>query len=122
MRRGFFFSVLLVACSTTLARPTSEQDKNKEIARSFFEEVLGQGHLEKYAESHSKDFVAHGKTEDASLEQDMAAAKEERRILPDVKVRVNQILAERDLVAVYWTAWGTNTQPGMGLPGTGKKI
>ena len=120
MRRGFFLSVLLVACSTTLARPTSEQDKNKEIARSFFEEVLGQDHLEKYAESHSKDFVAHG-DHDASLEEDLAAAKEERRILPDVKIRVNQILAERDLVAVYWTAWGTNTQPGMGLPGTGKK-
>jgi steroid delta-isomerase-like uncharacterized protein len=52
----------------------------------------------------------------------MAAAKEERHVMPDVKVRVNQMLAERDLVAVYWTAWGTNTQPGMGLPGTGKKI
>ena len=34
----------------------------------------------------------------------------------------NQILAERDLVAVHWTASGTNTQPGMGIPATGKKI
>ena len=122
MRRGCFLSVLLVACSAALARPASEQDKNKETARTFFEEVLGQGHLERYAESHAKDFVAHGKDQDASLDEDMAAAKEERRIVPDLKVRVNQILAERDLVAVYWTAWGTNTQPGMGLPGTGKKI
>jgi steroid delta-isomerase-like uncharacterized protein len=122
MRRGFLFSLILVACSAALAQPASEQDKNKEIARAFFEDVLGQNHLERYAESHSNDFVAHGETEDASLQEDMAAAKEERQALPDMKIKVNQILAERDLVAVYWTAWGTNTHPGMGFPATGKKI
>jgi steroid delta-isomerase-like uncharacterized protein len=65
--------------------------------------------------------VAHGENHDATLEEDMAA-KEERKALPDMKVEVNQILAERDLVAVYWTASGTNTQAGMGFPATGKKI
>jgi steroid delta-isomerase-like uncharacterized protein len=111
-----------MACNVALAGPTNDQDKNKEIARTFFEEVLGQDHLEKYAESHSKDFVGHGANHDFSLEEDMAAAKEERHAMPDMKIRVNQILAERDLVAVYWTAWGTNTQSGMGFPATGKKI
>ena len=122
MQRGFFFLVLLAACSAAWAQPASDQDKNKEIARTFFEEVLGQGHLEKYAESHSGDFVAHGETHDASLEEDMAAAREERQAMPDMKVKVSQILAERDLVAVHWTAAGTNTQPGMGIPATGKRI
>lgn len=122
MWRGFFFLVLLVACNAALARPTTDQDENKEIARAFFEVVLGQGHLEEYPESHSKDFVAHGENRDYSLEEDLAAAKEERHAMPDMKIRVNQILAERDLVAVYWTALGTNTQPGMGIPATGKKI
>jgi len=37
-------------------------------------------------------------------------------------VAVNQILADGDLVAVYWTAAGTNTQAGMGFPATGKKL
>jgi steroid delta-isomerase-like uncharacterized protein len=122
MWRGFFFSVLFVASNAALARPTNDQDKNKEIATTFFEEVLGHGHLEKYAESHSKDFVAHGENHDYSLEEDMAAAKDERHAMPDMTIRVNQMLAERDLVAVYWTALGTNTQPGMGIPATGKKI
>jgi hypothetical protein len=80
MRRWFFFPVLFVACYAALARPTNDQDKNKEIARGV-EEVLGQNHLERYAESHSKDFVAHGETHDVSLEEDMAAAKEERPLL-----------------------------------------
>jgi steroid delta-isomerase-like uncharacterized protein len=39
-----------------------------------------------------------------------------------MRVTVNQIVAERDLVAVYWTAAGTNTQAGMGFPATGRKI
>jgi len=76
-----------------LARPTNDQDRNKEIARVFFEDVLDQGLWGKYAESHAKDFVAHGENHDYSLEEDMAAAKEERQAMPDMKVRVNQILA-----------------------------
>jgi steroid delta-isomerase-like uncharacterized protein len=113
---------LLVICVPAKAQQTRVQERNKEVARSFFEEVLGQGHLDKYAESHANDFVAHGENHEYTLVEDMAAAKEERKALPDMKVKVNQILAEQDLVAVYWTSSGTNTQVGMGFPATGKKI
>ena len=122
MRRNSFLLLLFVICVPASAQQTKEQERNKGIVRSFFEEVLGQGRLDKYAESHAKDFVAHGENHEYTLEEDMAAAKEERKALPDMKVEVNQILAERDLVAVYWTASGTNTQAGMGFPATGKKI
>jgi len=122
VRTILLLGALLIACNATVAQPASIQEKNKKVARLFFEEVLAQGHLEKYAESHSKDFVAHGENRDYSLDEDMAAARDERHAMPDMTVAVNQILAERDLVAVYWTASGTNTQPGMGIPATGKKI
>ena len=122
MRKGSSLLLLFVICMPASAQQRKEQERNKQIARSFFEEVLGQGRLDKYAESHAKDFVAHGENRDGTLEEDMAAAKEERKALPDMTVKVNQILAERDLVAVYWTASGTNTQAGMGFPATGKKI
>jgi steroid delta-isomerase-like uncharacterized protein len=121
MRKSSFLLLLFVICVPAKAQ-TGVQERNKEIARGFFEEVLGQGHLDKYAESHAKDFVAHGENHEYTLEEDMAAAREERKALPDMTVKVNQILAERDLVAVYWTASGTNTQAGMGFPATGKKI
>ena len=52
----------------------------------------------------------------------MAAAREERKALPDMRMKINEIIAERDLVLVYWTISGTNTHEGMGLPATGKKI
>jgi predicted ester cyclase len=121
MRTSSLLLMLFVICVPAKAQQTRVQERNKEVARSFFEEVLGQGHLDKYAESHAKDFVAHGENHEYTLEEDMAAAKEERKALPDMKVKVNQILAEQDLVAVYWTSSGTNTQAGMGFPATGKK-
>jgi steroid delta-isomerase-like uncharacterized protein len=120
---AFALPLLLVAISMfSSAQAASEQEKNKAVARSFFEDVLSPGRLEKYSESHSADFVAHGSDHDYILAEDMAAAREERAALPDMKMSVNRMVAEGDLVAVHWTAWGTNTQAGMGLPATGKKI
>ena len=52
----------------------------------------------------------------------MAAAAEERKALPDMHMKVNHMIAERDLVAVHWTVSGTNTHQGMGFPATGKAI
>lgn len=122
MRKSSFLLLLLAICVPAKGQQSGVQERNKEVARSFFELVLGQGHLEKYAESHAKDFVAHGENHEYTLEEDLAAAKEERKALPDMTVKVNQIVAEQDLVAVYWTSSGTNTQAGMGFPATGKKI
>ena len=39
-----------------------------------------------------------------------------------MRVKVNQIVAEGDLVSVYWTASGTNTAAGAGMPATGKSV
>jgi steroid delta-isomerase-like uncharacterized protein len=122
MPKGSSLLLLFVICVPAMAQQTADQEKNKQVARSFFLEVLGQGRLDKYAESHTKDFVAHGENHEYTLEEDLAAAKEERKALPDMIVKVNRILAERDFVAVDWTASGTNTQAGMGFPATGKKI
>ncbi len=122
MRKGSFLLLLLVICMPTLGQQASEQERNKQIARSFFEEVLSQGHLDRYAESHSKDFVAHAGDHEATLEEDMVAAREERKALPDMKMSINHMVADGDLVAVHWTASGTNTQAGMGFPATGKTV
>jgi steroid delta-isomerase-like uncharacterized protein len=122
MRRGSSLLLLFVICMPAMAQQAGDQERNKQIARSFFEEVLDKGRFDRYAESHARDFVAHGADHNATLEEDIAAAKEERKALPDMHVTVNQSLAERDLVAVYWIASGTNTQAGMGFPATGKKI
>jgi steroid delta-isomerase-like uncharacterized protein len=122
MRKGLLLLLLFVIGLPVMAQQAGEQERNKQIARRFFEEVLDQGRFDQYAASHATDFVAHASNHEATLAEDIAAAKEERKALPDMKVSVNEILAERDLVAVYWTVSGTNTGTGMGFPATGNKI
>jgi steroid delta-isomerase-like uncharacterized protein len=120
---GFVLSLLVVAMTLpSQAQPASDQEKNVTVARTFFEEVLSTGKLERYSDFHATDFVAHGTERDFTLAEDLAMAREERTALPDMQLAVNHIVAERDLVVVHWTAWGTNTQPGMGLPATGRPI
>ncbi len=120
---AFVLSLLVVAMTLPgQAQPASEQEKNKTVARTFFEEVLGQGKLERYSESHTADFVAHSAERDYTLAEDLAAARDERTALPDMQLAVKHMVAEGDLVVVHWTMWGTNTQPGWGLPATGKPI
>ena len=81
-------SIYLCCCYLRSACPqkgqeTRVQERNREVARSFFEEVLGQGHLNKYAESHAKNSVKHGENHEYALEEDMATAKDEHNALPD---------------------------------------
>ncbi len=98
MRKAFLSIVVVLICLSATGQQPSQQEKNKAVARSFFEQVLDQGHLDKYGDSHASDFVAHAGDHDASLAEDIAAAQEERRALPDMRVKVNQVVAERDLV------------------------
>jgi len=119
---AFVLSLLVVAVTLPCqAQQPSEQEKNKAVVRAF-EEVMNQGKLENYSDFHTADFVAHSAGGDFTLADDLAAAREERAAFPDLQGAVNHMVAEGDLVVVHWTMRGTNTQPGMGLPATGKPI
>jgi len=122
MRR---LALLLLVVTFAWFAPGMAKDleaQNKAVARSFFEDVLDQGKLEDYSKSHAPDFVAHAEGHLASLEEDMTAAREQRKAMPDMRVKVSHIVAEGDLVSVYWTASGTNTAAGWGIPATGKSV
>jgi steroid delta-isomerase-like uncharacterized protein len=122
MRR---FALLMLALTVVFSVPVAANDaeaRNKAVARSFFEDVLDKGKLEDYAKSHAPDFVANTEGRKVSLEEDMAAAREQRKALPDMRVKVINVVAEGDLVSVHWTASGTNTAAGWGFPATGKSV
>jgi len=122
MRR---LALVLLALSVMISAPVPAKDVeagNKAVARSFFEDVLDKGKLEDYSKSHAPDFVAHAEGRLASLDEDMAAAREQRKAVPDMRVKVNHMVAEGNLVSVYWTASGTNTAAGWGMPATGKSL
>ena len=97
-----------------------ESMRNKLMARRVFEEGLSQGRFEV---AYTDDFVGHGGgtatfTHDAGI----AEAKGWRLAFPDLNVSVDLLVAEADLVAVRWTARGTNSGVGNGIPATGKYV
>jgi len=100
---------------------SSFQEQNKAIAKRAFEEILRDAHDELAEQLYAKDFVNHGIHRDASLEEDQAALKGWHQAFSDIAIVPVKMIAEGDLVAVYWVARGTNTGTGNGLPATGKK-
>lgn len=105
--------------ATDAAHAGPQQDLNKSIARRVFEEGLSQGI---YSVPYTPDFIGHAGNSTFTRERGLAEAKGWRQAFPDLKVTVDLILAEDDLVSVRWTARGTNTGTGNGLPATGKAL
>jgi steroid delta-isomerase-like uncharacterized protein len=112
------------AAATARAVPvaTSQQEINKAVAGRVFEEIFNQGKFEVANEIYAPDFVNHGQHRNASLQEDQAAVHWEKQALPDLKMTVNLMVAEGDLVTVMWTLRGTNTAAVSPLPATGAKV
>lgn len=92
---------------------------NKSITRRVYEEGLNQGRFEV---PYSEDFVGHGGNATFTHADGMAEARGWRDAFPDLDITVDMQVAERDLVAVRWTARGTNTGTGNGIPATGRAV
>lgn len=110
---------VLAFCSTAPAFAGEQEAQNKSVARRVYDEGLSQG---KFTMPYTKDFIGHGGTSTFTHEDGLAEAKGWRQAFPDLKVSVDQIVAEGDMVAVRWTATGTNTGTGNGIPATGKRV
>jgi steroid delta-isomerase-like uncharacterized protein len=100
---------------------SSLQEQNKAIAKRAFEEILSGGRFELAEQLYAKDFVNHGLHKIVGLEEDQAALKGWHEAFPDMSIVPEKLIAEGDLVTIYWIARGTNTGTGNGLPATGRK-
>jgi steroid delta-isomerase-like uncharacterized protein len=97
--------------------------RNKAVARQFLEEAFGpRWKIELVDQLHTQDFVVHTSQGDVGLKEDREALIGWKSSTPDLVIRVDDIVAEGDRVAVRWTATGTNTGEWNGMPATGKKI
>lgn len=101
----------------------SEGDRNKAVARRVFDEIFNQGKFAVADEIYSPDFVNHGLKRNVSLREDQDAVHQEKTAFPDLKMSVELMVAEGDLVTVVWIFRGTHTHAGYGgLPPTGARI
>src|SRR5215469_17190882 len=121
------FATLLTGFTQTTAAsmPTdsSQQEKNKAIARRVFDEIFNQGKFQVANEIYAPDFRNYGVHRTIDLQTDQEWVHAEKKAFPDLRMSVQQMVAERDKVAVLWTFQGTHTGSGYeGLPPTGTRV
>lgn len=98
---------------------------NKETSRKIFEAGWNQGNAKVFEESIAPDAKYHDPTMPnapvgpAALTEQM---KLYRAAFPDLKMTVDQIIADGDYVVVRWTSRGTHTGPLMGAAPTQRKV
>ena len=111
--------VTMLLALMTLPCLADETAVNKAVAKRVFDEGLSRGI---FTVPYTEDFVGHSGSRTFTHEDGMNEAKGWRSAFPDLTVNVDLMVAEGDLVAVRWTARGTNTGTGNGIPATGRKV
>ena len=113
------FVTMLLVLMTALPCTADETAVNKAVAKRVYEEGLSRGI---FTVPYTDDFVGHGGSTTFTHEEGMKEAKGWRSAFPDLHVTPDLVIAEGDFVAVRWTARGTNTGTGNGIPATGRKV
>ena len=99
-------------------------DKNKEISRQFYEEIINQGKLENLESIMDSNFQDHlAPQQPPGIKGFVDFLKMVSTAFPDIQVSVEDILAEGDRVAVRLSVSGTHNGVLMGnIQPTGKKV
>jgi steroid delta-isomerase-like uncharacterized protein len=101
-------------------------EENKNLVRRWFEEVWNKGRLAAIPEMYHETGRAHGFPDPDSVinspEEFAENCRSFRDAFPDVRITVDDLVAEEDKVAVRWTAVMTHTGDGLGFPATSKKV
>ena len=115
---------MLLTAALLLAAPPAKAgpEENRRTASRILLERMGQGRFEIDSEIYGPGFVAHGFGRDYTLAEDQASGRALRAAFPDLAVRVDRIVAEGELVAVHWSATGTNSVAGAMFPGNGRRV
>ena len=99
---------------------------NKHIAQRWFDEVWNQGRESSIDELLSPEGVGFGlaeaDTEVHGPAQFKPFARNMRNAFPDFHIKIEDMLAEGDKVAVRFQVTGTHKGDGLGFPATGNKI
>lgn len=101
-------------------------EQNKAIARRWFEEVWNQGREATVDELFGPTAVAHGLGES---EEDVHGPAEFKQFaanlrgsLPDLHIRVDDLISEGARLAIRITLDGTHTGKGLGVAPTGRRV
>jgi steroid delta-isomerase-like uncharacterized protein len=102
----------------------SAEEKNKALVRTFFEEAWGKGNVAAVDEFMADEYVEHPRPSTLppgteGLKQLIAAY---RTAFPDLKMTLDDIFAEGEMVAFRWSVSGTHLGDWLGVPPTGNHV
>ncbi len=100
--------------------------ENKALSRRFWEEVTDQRNLNLAKELFAPDYHHHDPGLPPEVQQSLDAYIGHLPMFyeafPDLRVTVEDMIAEGDEVATRWTFRGTHKGELMGIPATGKQV
>src|SRR3990170_943704 len=97
--------------------------ENKALLRRWFEEVWNKGRTAAIDEILATNAVVHGLGADLHGPAGFKAFHSAYRdAFPDVKLQIDDLIAERDTVAVRWSGTGTHRGEGLGFAATGRQV
>jgi steroid delta-isomerase-like uncharacterized protein len=96
--------------------------KNKAAAQQVMDDLFSRGRYELIDQLFAKDCVIHTNNKALRCEEGIEEGKGFRSAAPDLVMTGDQVVEQGNMVTVRWTARGTNTGKGNGIPATGKKV
>ncbi len=100
--------------------------QNVDVARRFFDDVFNKGQLDVVDEIFAKDYVGLSSASFKGPIKGPAGIKEfvtaYRNAFPDIHFTFEDVLSEKDKIAVRWTTTGTHKGALQGVAATNKKI
>jgi steroid delta-isomerase-like uncharacterized protein len=99
-------------------------NENKIVIRTFIEDVINQGRLERADDIVIEDFAELDPLpgQEQGREGLKAVIGQMRSAFPDIRWTVDEMLAEGDKVFTRFTWSGTHQGPFLGIPATGRRI
>ena len=100
-------------------------EENKAIVRQQEEELFTQGNLDAADEVYAPDYVGHDPSnseEVRGLEAAKRAASDYRQAFPDLRVTVEDLIAEEYMVAARLRVRGTHLGDLNGIAPTGRRV
>jgi steroid delta-isomerase-like uncharacterized protein len=117
--------LILAGAGCSPATEPSVQEKNKEVVRRIWEEVVNRGDVEMADQFIASDYVCHtpGGNDLHGIDEGFVRPLETLRLaFPDLECSLDDIIAEDDLVVHRWSAAGTHQGDYAGVPATGVRV
>ena len=99
-------------------------EENKALERRLYEEIYIKKNIAKAEQFFATNWICHPSPPGASpgLEGMKQQHVINSKAIPDMQVKLEDMVAEGDKIACRWTATGTHKGEFMGVPPTNKKI